>query len=176
MLQKQTQQMKSLHSDSSFRSNPCHLTSSLSLHILKNKTLTSSHSSTLYGTFFCRSRGACRLTQEHPSCMLTRTCCTWGVCYTQAACCDLQTDYLACDFNRITLMPLVSRMTLSMSLASPASFQGLCCRMTPSQAQLYSVTEGQSPSPPNVEIGLGTCQHINKTGINTAEPLESALE
>lgn len=41
--------------------------------------------------------------------------------------------------SHLTLMLLVSRMSLSMLLASPESFQGSCWKMTPSPAQLYKL-------------------------------------
>lgn len=50
--------------------------------------------------------------------------------------------------SHLTLMLLVSRMSLSMLLASPESFQGSCWKMTPSPAQLYKLQDGLSPDPP----------------------------
>lgn len=54
------------------------------------------------------------------------------------------------DFKpqELTLIELVSLMSLLMSKASPLSFQGLCCKTSPSPPQLYKVREGLSPSPP----------------------------
>lgn len=53
------------------------------------------------------------------------------------------------DFRpqELTLIELVSLMSLLMSKASPFSFQGLCCKTSPSPPQLYKVREGLSPSP-----------------------------